>query len=273
MILANASQNASLLGLPLALAAAVAYATPALASSRLSIRSSQTALWCAWCLHGVLLILSLTGAEPRFGFGPALSVTAWLVLTVYAIESRLFPKLEARWALAGLGALTVILAWAFPGTPLHDDRSPWLPLHWVLGIASYGLFAAAVVHAWLMNRAEKQIRLAADPHSGIPLLTLERLTFRFATVGFVLLTATLLAGWLFGEHLYGAGAVKAMRWDHKTVFSVLSWLAFAALLLGRAYFGWRGRKATRVLYVGAGLLLLAYVGSRFVLEVLLGRAT
>jgi ABC-type uncharacterized transport system permease subunit len=146
-----------------------------------------------------------------------------------------------------------------------------LPLHWALGIASYGLFAAAVVHAWLMTRAEKQIRQAADSHSGIPLLTLERLTFRFVGAGFVLLSATLLAGWFFGEQLYGAGARQAWKWDHKTVFSVLSWLAFAILLLGRSRFGWRGRTAVRVLYVGSGLLLLAYVGSRFVLEVILGR--
>jgi ABC-type uncharacterized transport system permease subunit len=56
------------------------------------------------------------------------------------------------------------------------------------------------------------------------------------------------------------------------VFSVLSWIAFAFLLLGRARFGWRGRKAVRFLYIGALLLLLSYVGSRFVLEVVLGRA-
>jgi ABC-type uncharacterized transport system permease subunit len=270
MILANASP----VSMVLAFAAAVAYGTPALVSSRLSMAASQTALLSAWGLHGVLLILGFSSAEPRFGFAPALSVTAWLVLTVYAVESRLFPQLKARWALAGLGSLTVLLAWVFPGAPLRSDASPWLPLHWVLGIASYGLFATAVVHAWLMNRAEKHIRLGQDPHSGIPLLTLERLTFHFVTVGFVLLSATLLAGWLFGEHLYGAHAINAMknaRWDHKTVFSVLSWLAFACLLLGRSYFGWRGRKATRVLYVGAGLLLLSYAGSRFVLEVLLGR--
>ncbi len=61
------------------------------------------------------------------------------------------------------------------------------------------------------------------------------------------------------------------RWDHKTIFSVLAWLAFALLLLVRARFGWRGRKAVRILYVGSLLLLLAYVGSRFVLEVMLGR--
>ncbi len=57
------------------------------------------------------------------------------------------------------------------------------------------------------------------------------------------------------------------------MFSLLSWLTFAALLLGRARFGWRGRNAVRILYAGAGLLLLAYVGSRFALEVVLGRST
>jgi ABC-type uncharacterized transport system permease subunit len=120
-----------------------------------------------------------------------------------------------------------------------------------------------------MQRTEQTMRQAAEPHAGLPLLTLERLTFRFATAGFVLLSATLLAGVFFSEVLYG----RAWRWDHKTVFSVLSWAAFALLLLGRARFGWRGRKAVRVIYVGSLLLLLAYVGSRFVLEVLLRRAT
>ena len=99
-------------------------------------------------------------------------------------------------------------------------------------------------------------------------LTMERLTFRFVTAGFVLLTATLLAGWLFGETLYG----HAWKWEHKTVFSLLAWLVFATLLLGRSRFGWRGRSAVRVLYAGTALLLLAYVGSRFVMEVVLGRA-
>jgi ABC-type uncharacterized transport system permease subunit len=189
------------------------------------------------------------------------------VLTVYAVERQMFPQMQARWALTALGSLAVLLALAFPGTPLHVSASPWLPLHWALGIAAYGLFAAAVVHAWLMQRTEYTMRHATEPHAGLPLLTLERLTFRFATAGFILLTATLLAGVFFSEVLYG----RAWTWDHKTVFSVLSWIAFALLLLGRARFGWRGRKAVRVLYVASLLLLLAYVGSRFVMEVLLKR--
>jgi len=265
MILASASP----VSVVLTLAAAAAYAVPAAAATRLSERASRLALLAAWLLHGLVLAWALVGDFPRFGFGPALSVTAWLVLTVYAVERQLFPQLQARWALAGLGAAAVLLALAFPGTPLHRSASPWLPVHWALGIASYGLFAAAVVHAWLMTRAEKQIRLAADAQAGVPLLTLERLTFRFAGAGFVLLSATLLAGLLFGESFYGPNG--RWRWDHKTIFSVAAWLAFALLLLGRARFGWRGRKAVRMLYTGAVLLLLAYVGSRFVLEVVLGR--
>jgi ABC-type uncharacterized transport system permease subunit len=251
-------------------AAAFAYAVPALGAPHLSMRASRGALWLAWLLHGLALSIGLFDTPPRFGFAPALSVTAWLVLTMYAVESHLFPQLEARWALAGLGAVAVLLALLFPGSPLHDMASPWLPLHWALGIASYGLFAAAVVHAWLMTRAEQQMRKAADSPSGLPLLTLERLTFRLVTAGFVLLSATLLVGWFFDEQLYG---IHGWRWSHKTVFSMLSWLTFAILLLGRSRFGWRGRKAVRVLYIGVGLLLLAYVGSRFVLEVVLGRTT
>jgi ABC-type uncharacterized transport system permease subunit len=264
MILASAS----LASVVLSLTAAAAYAAFA-AATRLSGQATRLALLAAWLLHGVVLAWALLGDPPRFGFAPALSVTAWLVLTVYVIERQLFPQLEARWALAGLGCATVLLALVFPGTPLHVTASPWLPLHWALGIASYGLFAAAVVHAWLLMRTERHIRHgSADPQAGPPLLTLERLTFRFATAGFVLLSATLLAGLLFSEALYGSG----IKWDHKTVFSILAWVVFALLLLGRLRFGWRGRKAVRVLYTGSLLLLLAYAGSRFVLEVVLRRS-
>ena len=260
------------LGVALGIAAAAAYAATAALSSRLERPATQGLLGLAWLLHALVLGASLVGDVPRFGFAPALSITAWLVLTVYAVESRLYPQLRVRRVLAALGALAVLLALLFPGSPLHVSASPWLPLHLALGIASYGLFAAAVVHAWLISRAEKQIRVAAPESqgSGVPLLTLEKLTFRFVTAGFVLLSATLLAGLFFSETLYGA-ADRAAKWNHKTLFSVLAWLTFAILLTGRMRFGWRGRKARRVLYAGSALLLLAYVGSRFVLEVVLRR--
>ncbi|MEO7159338.1 MAG: cytochrome c biogenesis protein CcsA [Polaromonas sp.] len=256
-------------GLAAAAGAAVAYAVLALATPRLGEGALRGLLLVAWLLHALTLVEALLGTPPRFGFAPALSMTVWLVLTVYAVERRLFPQLQAHWALAGLGSAAVILALIFPGTSYHVIASPWLPLHWALGIASYGLFAAAVVHGWLMVRAERSIRQAEQNDTGVPLLTLERLTFRFVEAGFVLLSATLLVGWLFAESLYGPGL--GWKWDHKSIFSLLAWATFAGLLIGRARLGWRGLKAIRVLYLGAGLLLLSYAGSRFVLEVILRR--
>ena len=231
---------------------------------------ARSLLAIAWVCHAVALAAGMTGEPAQFGFAPALSITVWLVLTVYAIESRLLPQLKAHWALSALGGVAVVLAQVFPGTAYQTISSPWLPLHWALGLASYGLFAAAVVHGWLMSRAERAMRLAEPGHTGVPLMTLERLTFRFVEAGFMLLSATLLVGWAFAEQLYGPRLVG--MWNHKTVFSILAWVTFAFLLVGRARLGWRGSKAVRVLYLGSGLLLLAYVGSRFVLEVILRRA-
>jgi ABC-type uncharacterized transport system permease subunit len=247
-------------------AAALAYAVPAAGASRLSATGARIALVAAWLLHAAALGWGLLGDQPRFGWAPALSATGWLVLTVYVIEHELFPQLHARWGLAALGILALVLPLIDPGVPLRSS-SVVFALHLALGIAAYGLFAAAVVHAGLLRRAEVLMRQGSASYSGVPLLTLERLTFRFASAGFIVLSATLLAGFIFGEAIEG----QRWHWDHKRVFSVLAWIAFATLLLGRARFGWRGRKAVRVLYTGSLLLLLAYVGSRFVLEVVLGR--
>lgn len=265
--------GASPVGLLLAAAAAAAYAVPALAARAIGLEHARRTLLLAWALHGVLLAWDLLHGQPRFGFAPALSMTVWLVLTAYVVESRRYPQLRARWALAGFGTLTVALSALFPGALLPATTSPLLPLHWALGIAAYGLMAAAVVHGWMMERLEAQMRQrrpARANEGGVPLLTLERLMFRFVGAGFVVLTLSILAGLFFGSALYG-DAATGWRWDHKRVFTLLSWLVFAVLLAGRWWLGWRGRRAVRMLYAGSALLLLGYAGSRFVLEVLLGR--
>src|SRR5438552_12963846 len=171
----------------LSIAAALAYAATAAGASRLGERGAQYALIAAWLLHLGAIVAGLSG-QPHFGFAPALSVTAWLVLTAYAVERQMFPQLQARWALSGLGSIAVLLPLLFPGKLLAAEASPWLPLHLVLGVASYGLFAAAAVHAWLMMRVEHSIRQGGEASAGLPLLTLERPTFRFAGAGFVLLS-------------------------------------------------------------------------------------
>jgi len=250
------------------LGAALGYAVLAGWSSRMGRGAISGIMAAVWVLHGLALV-SVLGVEPvRFGFATLLSVTAWLVFTVYAIETRLYPQLGTRWTLAGLGAPAVLLVLVFPGTVYPALRSTWLPLHWALGIASYGLLGVAVAHAWMMQRTERLIRRGTPSPNALPLLALERLTFRFVTAAFVLLTLTLIAGWYFSVRMQIGG----WAWTHKTLFTVLSWTVLSVLLIGRELWGWRGRLAVRMLYVAAGLLLLGYAGSRFVLEVVLQRA-
>lgn len=258
-------------GLLLAAVAALLYGLSAL-PARLLRRMGAALLVGGWLLHGLLLVVDIGGfGQPmpgtRLGFGPVLSMTVWLLIAVYSIESRLVPLPSIRVLLGFSGLAAVLLAAVFPGE-LRPLSSALAPLHFALGVGSYSLFGAAVVHATLLDRAERQLRSAGRGGAaiaprgalGMPLLQLERLTFRFVEAGFAALTATLLLGLATSAH---------WQWDHKTVFSLLAWAVIAALLLGRRLRGWRGRRATRWLYAGALLLLLAYVGSRFVLEVLM----
>lgn len=256
--------------------AALLYALAALPWSPLR-RFSAAALVGGWLLHALLLVMDIGGvgqAVPgaRLGFAPVLSLTVWLVIAVYEVESRMVPLPAVRKWLAVAGMLAVLVAATFPGE-FRPLTSPVAPLHFVLGVGAYALFGAAVLHALLLDASERRLRaggprLSLDAGTtaapSLPLLQLERLTFRFVQAGFAALTATLVLGALSTVH---------WRWsDHKAVFSLLAWAVFAALLVGRHFRGWRGRHATRWLYVGAALLLLAYVGSRFVFEVLLGRS-
>ena len=261
----GASGLAAALALP-SMVALAGYAAAAGLPARMG-STLRVALLLGWVAHALAIVVDIAGIGSgvevaRFGFAPALSVTVWLVLAVYVVESRFLPLPGARRTLALLGIVVVALAWLFPGEPRAQLSSRWVPLHWLLGIASYGLFGAAVLHAAMLNRAERQMRKAAASPSGMPLLRLERMTFSFVMAGFLVLTAALLLGAWFAD---------PWRWDHKTVFSMLGWVVFASLLAGRQAFGWRGPAATRWVYAGAGLLLLAYVGSRFVLEVVLQR--
>jgi ABC-type uncharacterized transport system permease subunit len=204
--------------------------------------------------------------QARFGFAPAFSVMLWIVVTVYALERLDQLSHWVRRGLALLGAASVGLAWQFPGQLLPHVGTGLEPLHWVLGLASYGLFGAALLHAVFLRMAEQRLRdhtpaqLLARP--GVPLLKLESLTLRFVLAGFVVLSITLVLGALFAH---------PWRWDHKTVLSMLAWVVFAILLGGRHWMGWRGKTAIHWLYAGSTLLFLAYIGSRFVLEVVLHR--
>ena len=98
-------------------------------------------------------------------------------------------------------------------------------------------------------------------------MVMESLLFKVITLGFILLTLTVGSGMLFSEQIFG----KPLEFSHKVVFSIASWFIYAGLLYGRYRYGWRGLKAIRWTLAGFGLLVLSYIGSRVVLELLLNR--
>jgi ABC-type uncharacterized transport system permease subunit len=220
-----------------------------------------------WLVYDVLWAQS----ELHFGFGQALSVMLWLAVLIYWIESR-FLELEGMQApILALAAVCAPLPALFPGFAIPAyTHSTEFRLHLALAMIAYGMFTIAALHALLMTLMERRLHggALAGPLAALPpLLTMEQLLFRVILAGFVFLTLTLVAGIVFSETLFG----RAMKFDNKTVFAVVSWLIFAALLTGRYFYGWRGRVALRWTLAGFIALLLAYVGSRFVLEVILRR--
>jgi ABC-type uncharacterized transport system permease subunit len=147
---------------------------------------------------------------------------------------------------------------------------PWAALHITIALVAYALLIVAALQALLLLGLERRLHRALPDRAAEtlpPLLTLERFLFRLVAIGYVLLTLTLVSGAVFSEELFG----KPLRFTHKIVFSLLAWVVFSGLLFGRYRYGLRGRTALHWILAGTALLLLAYVGSKFVLEVILGR--
>ena len=201
-------------------------------------------------------------------FFPALSLVALgmaAMTTLYGATGRM----------AALGvvvfpiAAALLAAYAGHGHVTAEALDWRLQLHAWCALLAYATLAIAALLAitlWLQERALRRRQFHGWLRALPPLVELESLLFRTITVGFVLLSATLLTGVLFVENLFAQHLV------HKTVLSVLSWLLFGGLLLGRWRRGWRGSTAVRWTLAAMALLVLAFFGSKFVLEVLLGRA-
>jgi ABC-type uncharacterized transport system permease subunit len=143
-------------------------------------------------------------------------------------------------------------------------------LHIAVALTGYAMLIVAGLQALLLIGLQRRLHRGVAARGAVtipPLLTLERFLFRLVSVGYVLLTLTLLSGIFFSEELFG----KPLTLTHKVVFSVLGWLVFGAVLVGRYRYGWRGKVALRWILAGSVLLLLAYIGSKFVLEAILRR--
>jgi len=237
--------------------------------SNLRRGGALTAAILAVCVHGWLLKNSLWRPEGlNLGLAQAASLFAWQSALLLCVLSLRRPVETLGIVVFPLAAAAAVLDGLLPvqGAALVDAR--WtIQLHIVLSVLAYGVLTLAMVQALVLAAQDRRLHrhqsarwLRVLP----PLQSMEQLLFELTAVGFFLLSLALLSGLVFVDNLL------AQHLAHKTFFSIAAWLFYAVLLWGHWRFGWRGRSATRWTLTGYSALLLAYFGSKFVLENLLG---
>ncbi len=236
-------------------------------------------------LHAGSIALAMSGSTAGrpmsdrpavfYGFAAASSLTLWFGVVMLWLEGLQMRVEPLQVMVLPIAALAAVLPLFFPGADLSRlSGQPLFVPHLLVGTLAYGVLLLAALHAGLMAAAEKALHASVPSRPSMfarwldqlpPLLSLERILFRLIGAGFVLLTLTAASGVLFSEQVFG----RPVRFDHKTVFTVIAWALFGLLLLGRMRWGWRGRRALRLTLLGFAVLLLGYVGSHFVREVIL----
>ncbi|HOY88034.1 MAG: cytochrome c biogenesis protein CcsA [Methylotenera sp.] len=233
----------------------------------LKLHSSMIALGLT--LHGWLLFHDVFASVGiNLGFFLALSAILWLTVLIYWLVNLKHPLYSLQaFVLPPAAVFALLPALNTQNHFLSTEGANLLLTHIGIALMAYSLFTFATLHALIMLVAERSlhqkkswIQLPDFP----PLLVMEKLLFRVISLGFILLTITLVSGMIFSEEIFG----KIAQFNHKTIFSIASWMIYGWLLFGHYQYGWRGKKAIKLTLIGFVLLLLAYVGTKFILEVI-----
>jgi ABC-type uncharacterized transport system permease subunit len=217
--------------------------------------------------HALLLASSVVEYGGfNFGFF-SVGILISLVISLLVIFSSTGKPLENL--LIGvfpMAAFIVLIDTVTLNSPNIVPLTKGLGWHIILSILAYSILVIASIQAVLLYLQNKQLK--SHNTSGLvkalpPLQTMDALLFEMLWGGMILLTAAFIVGW---PHIID---IQEQNLLHKTALSIMSWLVYAILLFGRFYFGWRGITASRWTLVGTSFLILAYFGSKFVLELVL----
>ncbi len=203
----------------------------------------------------------------NLGFFYAASLIALTAALLLALATLFEPVDNLGIGVFPLAAASIGMILLRPERLILTDASSWqLDTHILTSLLAYSILGLAVIQAILLAIQDRHL-LNRQPGGFIralpPLALMESLLFQMIAVGFTLLTLSLITGALFLEDIFAQHLV------HKTVLSIMAWLIFGILLWGRWRFGWRGRTAVRWTIGGFIFLMLAYFGSKFVLELVL----
>lgn len=222
-------------------------------------------------LHAVILFPGfLYGAGVNLSLTTAFSLVAWIVALLFVLVSIFRPLDNLGVLILPSAGLVMLTAARWPTQQLIPLSSSWQAAHIVVALLAYSLLCLAAAQSLLMlvqERELKQKHRAGFLRALPPMETTETLMFHLIGFGFVLLTLTVISGVFFSEQIFG----KPLSFTHHIVLAISAWVVYAILLFGRWRLGWRGRIAVRWALGGFLLLVLAYFGSKFVFEVLLGR--
>lgn len=224
----------------------------------------------ALLLHAIALYALMFGAAGLdLGFFNALALVG-LLMALIGLAACMKPAFEnLGLVLFPLAGVSIVLAETLTSDVLLLPESNWpLDTHILFSLLAYSLLGVAALQAVVLALQERRLRKgsAGGMLSTLPpMQEMERFLFQLIGAGFALLTLALFTGLIFVHNF------MAQHLVHKAVLSLLAWVVFAVLLWGRWRFGWRGRTAIRWTLGGFAALMLAYFGSKLVLELILGR--
>ncbi|MGM0632100.1 MAG: cytochrome C assembly family protein [Pseudomonadota bacterium] len=220
---------------------------------------------------GLLHLLSagsLIVSDGQYYFGiPEVSTLIFaaiaLLLQVSSLRRPLHNLMVGLFPLS-IAAIVLSLTLGTRAQPMTLDTG--IASHILMSILAYSFFTMAVLQAGLVAFLNYQLRhhhVASVIHRFPPLQDMESFLFDLLWAGQILLTLGIISGFVFVDDMGARGI------PHKTVFSILAWVVFGILLMGRHWLGWRGRMATRGTVIGFLLLILGFYGSKFVIEYIL----
>lgn len=194
------------------------------------------------------------------------SLVSWLVSLQILLASIKRPVDSLGIVMFPLSALAIILEFKFMSTNVISNISRGVESHILISIIAYSLLMLGALQAVALafqHQSFKNHRPIGLVKKLPPLQDMESFLFQILSFSFIFLSLALLSGFLFFDDLFAQHLV------HKTILSIIGWGSLFTLLMGRFLFGWRGKTAIRWTFISFGFILLAYFGSKFVLEILI----
>ena len=220
--------------------------------------------------HALLIYNHVFNQGVDLNFANSTLLLSWIIVLIYLLLNNK-SKYQGLEIFTLIPALIIVLVFPLiqPDHQSIQYYSISASIHIIIAMLGYGLLAFGSIFSLFLLLFEKSLHAETKNSSMIsssePLLDVESKLFQIYWVGFAFLTFTLFSSLFFSNYLFG----QSLDWNHKTIFTILAWLSYALVLFGRVQFGWRGKKSIIISLLAFAFLILAYLGTKFVTEIVL----